>query len=202
MNLTAAYFAKLKAYAAEQRRHLEETRQRSPDILPCPFHTFCFYEETLGHCEEWIPEPTPDWLSPDYESNVSEWHRNTTDILLVTIDALTTEHDDVLTNNLRHLLGNQHNTLHQFDNQRTSPQPSAPSGSILLSTTAIDSLEVPVIAHRLVNSARHTPTHRYPLRSLHKRTPVENVTTSPRSSKLGGNIARRKRLAMKPYGRP
>jgi hypothetical protein len=190
MNPTAAYLAELKTYVADQRRRLESTRHRSPDILLCPFHNFCFYEETLGHCKEWIPEPTPDWLSPDYESNVSEWYKDTTDIPLITIDELPTEHNDVLANNLRHLLGNRRNSLHQFDNRGTNPQPSAPSGSVLPSTTAIDSLEIPLTAHRLVDPARNTSTHRYPLRSLHIRTPIKNITTSPGPAKLGRDIAR------------
>jgi len=197
MNPTAAYFAELKAYAADQCRHLEATCQQTPDILLCLFHNFCFYEETLGHCKEWTPELTPNWLSPDYEENVTEWHTNTTDILLVTINELTAEHNVVLTNNLRHLLGNQRNPLHRVSHQRASPQPSTPPRSVLLLTTTIDSIKVPIDRLRLVNPARHTPTHRYPLRSLDSRTTVKNVT--PRSLNLGRNLKRRERRTKKLY---
>jgi hypothetical protein len=202
MNPTAAYLEELKAYVTERRRHIEEARQRSPDILPCPFHTFCFYEETLGHCEEWIPEPTPDYISPNYESNVSEWHRNTTDVPLLTIDELTEERDVVLTSNLRHLLGDGRNSLHEFNNRTTSPQPRASPRSLLSSTATIDNLKVPFTAHRLVDPTQHTSTHRYPLRSLDKRATIKDVPTAPRSSKLGRVTMRRERVTKKPYGRP
>jgi hypothetical protein len=48
-----------------------------------------------------------------------------------------------------------------------------------------------------------TPTHRYPLRSLDRRTPTQDVATSTtrRRQDLGGNPQRRERCVKKPYGR-
>jgi hypothetical protein len=200
MNPTAAYFAQLKEYAANQRRCIEETCQQSPDILPCPFHTLCFYEKTLGRCKEWTLEPIPDWISPDYEENVTEWHTNTTDIPLVTINELTKEHDGILASTLRQLLGQRRNPLYQLNNQGANLQPSTPPREILLPTATNNSLEIPVSTLWLVNPAGHTPAHRYPLRSLDKRATVKDVTSTLGSPNLGRVAARRERHAPKPYG--
>jgi len=184
MNPTAAYFAELKEYAAEQRRKLAIVQQ-TLNLLPCPFHNFCFYEETLGHCKEWTPEPTPDWLAPEYEDEVAEWQLNTTDISLITIDKLTPEHDDVLTSTLRNvLLGQQRNTLYRLRHRATSPQPKASPRSLLPPT------EIPDSILRLDNPARHTPTHRYPLRSLNPRTTNKDVAPSSGRSNLGRSVKR------------
>jgi hypothetical protein len=58
--------------------------------------------------------------------------------------------------------------------------------------------EQPVVINTL-----NTPSHRYPLRSLDKRTPVQDVptTTTRRRQDLGRDLERRKRRAQKPYGR-
>jgi hypothetical protein len=185
MNPTAAYFAELKAYAADQCRHLEATCQQTPDILLCLFHNFCFYEETLGHCKEWTPELTPDWLAPEYENKVAEWQQNTTDIPLITIDELTPQHDDVLASTLRNvLLGQRRNTLHQLRHRTADPKPEASPRSLLPPT------DIPASILRLEHPARHTPTHRYPLRSLDKRTAVKDVASTPGSPNLGRATAR------------
>jgi hypothetical protein len=55
----------------------------------------------------------------------------------------------------------------------------------------------------VVINALNTPSHRYPLRSLDKRTPVQDVptTTTRRRQNLGRDLEGRKRRAQKPYGR-
>jgi hypothetical protein len=57
----------------------------------------------------------------------------------------------------------------------------------------------------VVNTTLDTPTHRYPLRSLDRRTATEDVTatttTTQRRENLGRNLKRRKRGAQKPYDR-
>jgi hypothetical protein len=49
----------------------------------------------------------------------------------------------------------------------------------------------------------NTPSHRYPLRSLDRRTSAQNVpaTTTWRCQNLGRNLKRRERRNQKPYGR-
>jgi hypothetical protein len=195
MNPTAAYFAQLKEYAAEQRRQLAAVQQ-TLDLLPCPFHKFCFYEESLGHCKEWTPEPTPDWLAPEYEEEVAEWQQNTTDIPLLTIDELIPTHDDVLASTLRHVLvGQRHLTLHRLGHRATSTQPRSSPRSVL------SPAELPAVILRLEHPAGHTPTHRYPLRSLYPRAATKDVEPGPGPSNVGRNIKRREQRAKKPYGR-